>query len=572
MVIPAEARIRFGRSIGPLVRFVESEQAVAEDVASAILLVWSKIQKYSWTPNRPSTNLQVLTSDERVIGFVDWLVTLEKFEEAAYWIATAYATLVGEETRTQRALYFTHPLLAERVIDDLVAQGASLLDDHWHDPACGGAAFLVPVALRMRSELHKAGYGPDEIINRINRNLSGNDTSQTLIHFSKAFLNLALAQELKETSAKIDIRITLRDGLSCWDEGERPTVVICNPPYRKLKSPEVAQYRTAFKASLQGQPNIYALFIEQALNLVRPGGLVGLLTPTSYLAGPLFSNLRRHLCEVSRICSIDLLGNRTATFLNVEQETVIATLRSGHVPGHQNVAVSVWKDTRFQPCATIRLNKDGGPWVLPRSIKDAELIRLTEHSPYRLKDYGYVPKVGSMVAYRCKRTTFKTAKSCKGRQVAPLIWATDITPQGEFIHGRPYRQRASELFIEIETRSDAGVFTQPAVLLQRLTSTDQSRRLVAAALPDSFLSEHSAFVCENHVIALIKEAQSDWEPAELAAMLKTNLLDRVYRSISGSSNVSVYELQQMPLPCPKKLREALSNGEEMEDAIRKSYD
>ncbi|MGV8295198.1 hypothetical protein ACV36C_40865, partial [Pseudomonas aeruginosa] len=79
------------------------------------------------TPNKAAE----LVVDPRVITFVDWLATLEKFEEAAYWIATAYATLVGDKVRKQRALYFTHPVLAGRVIDALLAQGASLTDDHW---------------------------------------------------------------------------------------------------------------------------------------------------------------------------------------------------------------------------------------------------------------------------------------------------------------------------------------------------------------------------------------------------------------------------------------------------------
>jgi adenine-specific DNA-methyltransferase len=57
----------------------------------------------------------------------------QPFNEAAYWLATAYAVWIGEETRTQRALFFTPPTLADRVIANLVKQGASLAHHHWHD-------------------------------------------------------------------------------------------------------------------------------------------------------------------------------------------------------------------------------------------------------------------------------------------------------------------------------------------------------------------------------------------------------------------------------------------------------
>lgn len=571
MVIPAEARVRFGRRIAALKRLVDSRQATAEDVSLALIYVWTQRIQPDQAPRRAPNNTAALVADPRVSTFVDWLCTLERFEEAAYWVATSYATLVGDETRTHKALYFTHPVLAERVIDDLLSQGASLVDDHWHDPACGGAAFLVPVALRMRDALQERGFTPKETVARISQNLSGNDTSSTLIGFSKAFLNLALASTLHKSGCELSVRITQGDGLRGWRGKARPTVVICNPPYRKLKADEASQYKLRFREALQGQPNIYALFIEQALKIVRPGGLIGLLTPTSYLTGPLFSNLRKHVCEASRIHSIDLLGNRSSTFLNVEQETAIATLRAAEQPEHQDVAVSAWKETGFENVGVIRLRKDGGPWVLPRSAHDEPLIRLTEKSPYRLSDYGYTSRVGAMVAYRSERVTHSSAEGCKGKLVAPLIWATDITPQGEFVHGRPHRHRASELFIEIESPSATGVFSQPAVLLQRLTATDQARRLVAAALPTSFLKKHSSYVCENHVVALLKQDQSEWEPHELAALLQTSLVDRLYRAISGSSNVGTYELGQLPLPCPYKLRAELSKGRDMESAIRRAF-
>lgn len=571
MIIPAEARVRFGRKISPLKQLVETKCASAEEVASALLFVWARRVQPDQAPRRAPNKTVALVADSRVSTFVDWLCTFEKFEEAAYWVATSYATLVGEETRTQKALYFTHPVLAERVIDGLLTQGASLLDDHWHDPACGGAAFLVPVALRMRNALLESGCSPQDVVAHINKNLSGNDTSRTLIGFSETFLNLALASVLQESGCELKVRITQGDGLRSWRGSNRPTVVICNPPYRKLKADEAAQYKTTFREALQGQPNIYALFIEQALKIVRPGGLIGLLTPTSYLTGPLFSRLRKYVCDASRIHSIDLLGNRSSTFLNVEQETAIATLRATEQQEHQDVAVSVWKETGFESVGAIRLRKDGRPWVLPRSAQDEPLIRLTEKSPYRLKDYGYVPRVGALVAYRSERVTHSSEEGCKEKQVVPLIWATDITPQGEFVHGRQHRQRAPELFIEIESRSATGVFSQPAVLLQRLTSTDQSRRLIAAALPDKFLHKHRAYVCENHVIALLKEKQSEWQPHEIAALLRTSSVDRLYRAISGSSNVGTYELGQLPLPCPSRLRAELSKGLDMESAMRGAF-
>lgn len=573
MVIPAEARVQFGRRIAALKRLVDCDLESAEAVASALVYVWTQRVQPNLAPKRTPNKAGELVVDPRVVTFVDWLATLEKFEEAAYWIATAYAILVGDKVRKQRALYFTHPVLAGRVIDALLAQGASLTDDHWHDPACGGAAFLVPVALRMSKALQERGLPAREIVHQISKNLSGNDTSNALIRLSKAFLNLALAPLLHAAGQPLKVRITEGDGLRKWRGASRPAVVICNPPYRKLSAEEAAPYRGRYKYALQGQPNIYALFMEQSLQLVAPGGLVGLLTPTSYLTGPYFSNLRKHVCAVAKVHSVDLLGNRSATFLNVEQETAIATMRTTTAQKGQESRVSVWTETEFEEIGVIRLRNDGGPWVLPRSVKDKSLLSLSAKSPHRLKDYGYTPRIGSMVAYRSARVTYKTYRGCGESLVVPLIWATDITPQGTFVHGRRHHRshRAEEAFIEVPSKECAGVLTRPAVLLQRLTSTDQTRRLVAAALPETLLARHMAYVCENHVIALLQAQNSSWTPQEMAAILQTNLVDRLYRALSGSSNVGAYELRELPLPCPRKLRAHLISGHDLESAIRKAF-
>lgn len=572
MVIPLEARVLFRRRVAALQPLVQRDQTSADEVAQAVLHSWTVRAYPDLALGRAPNGTGHLIGNKKVGAFVDWLTSIPKFDEAAYWMATAYAALVGEETRTQRALYFTHPVLAERVIKDLVAQGASLVHHHWHDPACGGAAFLVPVALRMAEALKAEGFSAENALQRIERNLSGNDLDPTLIRFSQTFLTLALANLVREAGRRPDVKIAEGDGLRPVPTNGLPDVVICNPPYRKLKAIEVLQYRGTFSEAIQGQPNLYALFIEQSLRLARPGGLVGLLTPTSYLAGPMFSSLRKHVTRQAQVLAIDLLGNRKATFLNVMQETAIATLRTSPPVDGGSTAVAVWTGKEFEHVIDVRLNCEGGPWVLPRACADADLLLGAAQSKFRLSDYGFRPKVGNMVAYRTERVTHSTKPSAIGGElVLPLVWATDISPDGQFIHGRPQRKHRPEQFMEVGSFEVPGVFRRPAVLLQRLTSTEQPRRLVAAALPGEFLSTHKGFICENHVVALEQLAESLWSPEEIAQLLKSSTVDRLFRTISGASNVGIYELGQLPLPKPAALREALTSGLAMEDAIRTAF-
>jgi adenine-specific DNA-methyltransferase len=67
-------------------------------------------------------------------------------------------------------------------------------------------------------------------------------------------------------------------------------VVVGNPPFGKVRLP--AEQRTRFSRSLFGHANLYGVFTDLAIGLARAGGLVSFLTPSSFLAGEYFKNLR----------------------------------------------------------------------------------------------------------------------------------------------------------------------------------------------------------------------------------------------------------------------------------------
>ena len=109
------------------------------------------------------------------------------------------------------------------------------------------------------------------------------------------------------------------------------------------------------------------------------------------------------------------------------------------------------------------------------------------------------------------------------------------------------------------------------MLLQRLTSSDQKSRLVAAAVPKSFVETYGGFVCENHVIVLQPTRNDALAPELLAAMLNTRSVDRVFRSISGASNVAVFELKELLLPDPEQLAAQRTVQPNMAAAVRAAY-
>ena len=71
-------------------------------------------------------------------------------------------------------------------------------------------------------------------------------------------------------------------------------------------------------------------------------------------------------------------------------------------------------------------------------------------------------------------------------------------------------------------------------------------------------------------MCLIEQSRNDAlvDPVLLCSILRTRTLDRLFRCISGATNVSSYELNNLPLPDPSILKNELNLGRSIEQATR----
>ena len=153
----------------------------------------------------------------------------------------------------------------------------------------------------------------------------------------------------------------------------------------------------------------------------------------------------------------------------------------------------------------------------------------------------------------------------------PLIWSRDISPNGVVAFDPNCGDRGHR-FVDFGDSRHRSVVIKPCVVMQRVTSNEQPRRLVAATLPHHFFENYGGFVGENHLVILEPVTTSPvFTPEELVVLLSSGSVDRIFRCISGATNVSAFELLQLALPDPARLRSLLSQGETMENAVEISY-
>jgi adenine-specific DNA-methyltransferase len=170
------------------------------------------------------------------------------------------------------------------------------------------------------------------------------------------------------------------------------------------------------------------------------------------------------------------------------------------------------------------------------------------------------------------------AQKVKG--AIPLIWAECVDPSGSGTFTFKATGRNHVPWFKPTRKDDPNIVREACVLLQRTTSLEQSRRLVAAELPQSFIDENGgAVTVENHLnmVRPIPGCNPLVSSQVITALLNSETVDQIFRCINGSTAVSAYELESMPLPSPEeceRLEEIIASDagkNVIDNAIKEMY-
>lgn len=463
-------------------------------------------------------------------------------DERHHWVGTFYTLLLDPELRKEQATYFTPPSLAETVIDLVVEAGFDIRTGHVLDPAAGGAAFLSTLAAR----ISLADLDPVAAAYRFN----GVEIDKGLAALSRCLVAIRLGT--KPRRGMIVSGDALRTKIrTAYD------LVIANPPYGRMSEGRASDLPWQ-EVCHPGHINKYALFVELCLRHAKPGGIVALVIPSSFRAGPLFARLREYIRSQSQVLAIGTVGQRNRLFVDVAQDVSVLILRRGeaHKADLPVTFHDIGNATSARRNGLLPLDATD-PWSLPNG-NDEPLGGCT------LSDWDVEVRSGYFVWNRqLDRLVFETGESA----AVPLIWAKNVRP-GHLC--RPSGKNGQRMdFVTFEGTSRA-IIRQPAVILQRTTNEKQPRRLLAAAVDPRIVSKWGGFTTENHTIALTTNSQGQAEL--LCRLLNTDEVDRRYRKVSGTAAISVTLLRELDLPSPSSFSAALSicSGD-AEAAARTAY-
>jgi adenine-specific DNA-methyltransferase len=476
-------------------------------------------------------------------------------DDRHYWIASLYALLMPKTQRRRLAAFFTPPHLAQHAIDVMIEAGIQLGRHRILDPASGGAAFLVPLAARIAASGHERGLRAKTILQQIETTLHGVEIERGLADLSHSLLADLLCAETESAGVKVPGLVQRANTLALKRPDTLYDAVIGNPPYGRILRPSAAILKRYRPVIAEGYVNLYALFVEQALQWVRPGGVICLIIPISFVGGPYFAGLRKRILQAASVLRLDLIDKRSDVFLDVLYDLCVIVLRRHGGLGHAVTPKSTLLRVGEPDVELGRIDLPSTPnsrfWVLP----DGENSALFRPGFVTLADYGYLAKTGYFVWNREKHR-YRIGKRPRANEV-PLFWAHNVRANLQCV---PQDGDEGAIgFARIPSSSSALVHSD-AVILQRTSNRRQKRRLIAATVRQANAIGGRGFITENHTIIIVPDAakQQTLPLRMVCRLLNTAAVDMRFRRISGSVSVSTKALRDLPLPAATDVQKFFS--------------
>ncbi|MDP2906307.1 MAG: N-6 DNA methylase [Nanoarchaeota archaeon] len=263
----------------------------------------------------------------------------------------------GKVHRKEQGIYYTPTYIVDYIVRNTLGEllkgkkvDASKI--RVLDPACGSGSFLVKAfdVLNEHYAKDKESYGQKTLAGNditysakeriLKNNIFGVDLDKQAAEIARLNLLLRIAaqeqklplleQNIKIGNSLIDDEKVVGDKAFKWEEQfkeimdkEGFDVIIGNPPYVDIKQldPKIVRHFFNKYSTVENRMNLYAVFVEKALSLLKEGGYFGFIIPNSILYNESYTKLRELLLKSVAFKKIVRLPDNI--FENVKVETII---------------------------------------------------------------------------------------------------------------------------------------------------------------------------------------------------------------------------------------------------------
>jgi tRNA1(Val) A37 N6-methylase TrmN6 len=153
------------------------------------------------------------------------------------------------------------------------------------------------------------------------------DTIFNGIHIDAIELNNTIFENIKKLNFKNSVQIIHEDFIN-FNTTNKYDLIIGNPPYFVLeKGYKIPKQMETY---ISGRPNIFGLFIIQAISMLSENGILAFIIPKSFLNSSYYSKIRNHIkekCEIIEIIDFE----KDNKFIDTQQSTFGIIIKKVHV-------------------------------------------------------------------------------------------------------------------------------------------------------------------------------------------------------------------------------------------------
>lgn len=486
-------------------------------------------------------------------------------------LGALYERSIPLSVRKRFGQFYTSRPLVTAMLDNVGFMGTSTLSSRLIDPACGAGAFLIEATRRVLAAADAEGLSDAEACIAVQRVIHGLDLNPLGVLLTEAAIALLLAPRLARAGSGLELSAlhlyvtdTLRTDVGLLDDhadgaaqikarvgtfADGFTHVVANPPYAKLPSRLMnAEQRRRFAQTTFGHPNLYGLFLQAGVELLSDRGRLSFINPKSFVSGLYFRNLRRFLKARLDIQCLDSFSKRSGLFDGVLQEVIILT---GTASNSQSDAVQLREfvgPPDGAPARSVAVKSssvllgesfDHAFFTAVDPLAHRMLARMTEASQ-PLGTCGIKVLTGTIVWNRLKPHVRNEAAD----DVLPLVWGNGVR-YFRFAGTGNRAGAATHMALVEKTRNI--VTYGDAVLVKRMTASEEPRRLVACRIPQQLADSTTGYFVENHVNVIRASGDAQIDLDAVLGLLNSDLFDYVFRALNGNTNVSATELALLPV-------------------------
>jgi hypothetical protein len=337
--------------------------------------------------------------------------------------------------------------------------------------------------------------------------------------------------------------------------------VLGNPPWEMLRADagpagvrltRFARGCGAYRLQGQGHTNLYQLFLERSLSLVRPGGRLGLVLPSGLASDRGSAALRRFLLDHTAIDSFTSVENREGLFpIHRGLRFVLTTATRGGgptrtIPLRTGVLSAPEFDRlpdRGPDSLSIGLSRhlverfSGDQVVIPELRTGADvgvLTRALAHAAPAADPAGWHVRFG-----RELNATEDKAHFTKGPGGMPVVEGKHLQPFTVDLGA------CSQFLPPAAARLVAGgiPYDRPRLAYRDVASATNRLTLIAAVLPAGTITTHTLFC--------LKTALDEADQHVLAGLFNSFAANYLVR-LRVTTHVTVAVVESLPLPRPER--------------------